>query len=101
MSMKGTADDHSDELDQSRDHAIAGMGIVTFSVAGDSVGGARGGCDGCIPQARGAICDRDRRAWADARGAPFDCRDDAVGVAHSDDRGVPHYSAAVPVAPIT
>src|SRR4029077_13261984 len=74
MSMKGTADDDSDELDQRGNHAIAGMGIVAFSMAGDCVGGAGGSGHGCIPQALGAIPDRDRRTWADARRSNRDIR---------------------------
>ena len=65
--MKGTADDYSDKLDQSGSHAIAGMGLVAFSLAGGCIGGARSGGDGCVPQARSAIPDRGWRVGTDAR----------------------------------
>src|SRR5579864_4896918 len=72
--MKGIADDDSDQLYEYGHYAIAGMGVVAFSMAGDGVGGAGGRGNGWIPQARGAISDRDHRAWVHARGSGRDIR---------------------------
>src|ERR1700694_3448650 len=56
--MKGTADDNDDDLKLAfpGSNAARGMGVVAFSVAGNSVGGAGHGRNGALPQGFGPEC---------------------------------------------
>src|SRR6267142_5703411 len=68
MNMKGSADDDL-KLAFSGSYAARGLGVIAFSVAGYSVGGAGHGCDGALPQGVGAVPGGGRPLGNDAGGA--------------------------------
>src|SRR5437660_10206386 len=75
--MKGAAndrsvDEHSDELVFTGRNAIAGLGSVAFSVAGDGACGYRGGGDGVVPARVVPLPGRRRRTGVDAAGSAGD-----------------------------